>query len=48
MHFGGSDMLSISTTKIDQREKDLASTHIGQLMQWFKDRECIIAPYNFE
>jgi hypothetical protein len=48
MHFGGSDMLSISTTKIDQREKDLASTHIGQLMQWFKDRECIISPYNFE
>jgi hypothetical protein len=32
--------------KTDQR--DLESTYIGQLMQRFEDRECIMAPYNFE
>jgi hypothetical protein len=38
-----------STTKSDQREKkDLASTHIGQLFQWFEDKQCIMSPYNFE
>jgi hypothetical protein len=38
-----------STTKSDQREKkDLVSTHIGQLFQWFEDRQCIMSPYNFE
>jgi hypothetical protein len=34
--------------KLTKEKRDLASTHIGQLLQWFKDRECIIAPYNFE
>jgi hypothetical protein len=37
-----------STTKSDQRERDLASTHIGQLFQWFEDRQYIMPPYNFE
>jgi hypothetical protein len=27
---------------------DHASNHIGQLMQRFEDRECIMPPYNFE
>jgi hypothetical protein len=26
----------------------ITSTHIGQLFQWFKDRQCIMVPYNFE
>jgi ribosomal protein L18E len=34
--------------KLTKEKRDLASTHIGQLMQRFKDRECIMAPYNFE
>jgi hypothetical protein len=34
--------------KLTKEKKDLASTHIGQLMQQFKDRECIMTPYNFE
>jgi hypothetical protein len=34
--------------KLTKEKRDLASTHIGQLLQWFKDRECIMAPYNFE
>jgi hypothetical protein len=31
-----------------KEKRDLASTHIGQLFQWFEDRQCIMAPYNFE
>jgi ribosomal protein L21E len=34
--------------KLTKEKRDLASTHIGQLMQQFKDRECIMIPYNFE
>jgi hypothetical protein len=34
--------------KLTKEKSDLASTHIGQLMQQFQDRECIMAPYNFE
>jgi hypothetical protein len=34
--------------KLTKEKRDLASTHIGQLLQWFKDRQCIVAPYNFE
>jgi ribosomal protein L18E len=34
--------------KLTKEKRDLVSTHIGQLMQRFKDRECIMAPYNFE
>jgi ribosomal protein L18E len=34
--------------KLTKEKRDLASTHIGQLMQRFKDKECIMAPYNFE
>ena len=34
--------------KLTKEKRDLASTHIGQLMQRFEDRECIMAPYNFE
>jgi hypothetical protein len=34
--------------KLTTEKRDLASTHIDQLMQWFKDRECIMTPYNFE
>jgi hypothetical protein len=30
--------------KLTQEKRDLASTHIGQLMEQFKDRECIMAP----
>jgi hypothetical protein len=38
-----------STIKTDQtKKKDLASTHICQLLQWFEDRQCIMAPYNFK
>jgi hypothetical protein len=31
-----------------EEKRDLASTHIGQLFQWFENRQCIMAPYNFE
>jgi hypothetical protein len=34
--------------KLTKEKRDLASTHIGQLMQRFKDRECIMLSYNFE
>ena len=34
--------------KLTKEKRDLASTHIGQLMQRFEDRECIMTPYNFE
>jgi hypothetical protein len=34
--------------KITKEKRDLSLIHIGQLMQWFEDRECIMAPYNFE
>jgi hypothetical protein len=34
--------------KLTKEKRDLASTHIGQLMQRFEDRECIMFPYNFE
>jgi hypothetical protein len=30
--------------KLTKEKRDIASTHIGQLMQRFKDRECIMAP----
>jgi ribosomal protein L18E len=34
--------------KLTKEKRDLASTHIGQLLQLFEDRECIMAPYKFE
>jgi uncharacterized protein YukE len=34
--------------KLTKEKRDLASTHIGQLFQRFKDTQCIMAPYNFE
>jgi uncharacterized protein YukE len=34
--------------KLIKEKKDLASTHIGQLFQRFKDRQCIMPPYNFK
>jgi GR25 family glycosyltransferase involved in LPS biosynthesis len=34
--------------KLIKKKRDLASTNIGQLMQRFKDRECIMSPYNFD
>jgi hypothetical protein len=34
--------------KLTKEKRDLASTHIGQLFQRFEDRQCIMAPYNFE
>jgi hypothetical protein len=34
--------------KLTKEKSDFASTHIGQLIQRFKDRECIMPPYNFE
>jgi ribosomal protein L21E len=34
--------------KLSKEKRDLASTHISQLLQQFEDRECIMAPYNFE
>jgi hypothetical protein len=34
--------------KLTNEKRDLASTHIAQLFQQFKDRQCITAPYNFE
>jgi hypothetical protein len=34
--------------KMTKEKRDLASTHIDKLMQRFKDKECIMAPYNFE
>jgi hypothetical protein len=34
--------------EMTKEKRDLASTNIGQLIQWFKDRECIMAPYNIE
>jgi ribosomal protein L18E len=34
--------------KLTKEKRDLASIHIGQLMQQFKDRECIMTSYNFE
>jgi hypothetical protein len=34
--------------KLTKEKRDLASTHIDQLMQRFQKRECIIASYNFE
>jgi hypothetical protein len=34
--------------KLTKEKRDLASTHIGPLMQRFQNRECIMASYNFE
>jgi hypothetical protein len=34
--------------KLTKEKRDLASTHKGQLLQRFEDRECIMAHYNFE
>jgi hypothetical protein len=34
--------------KLTKEKRDLASTHIGQLLQRFEDRQCIMTPYNFE
>jgi ribosomal protein L18E len=34
--------------KLTKEKRDLASIHIGQLMQWFENRKCIMASYNFE
>jgi hypothetical protein len=34
--------------KLNKEKRDLSSTHIGQLMQRLENRECIMAPYNFE
>jgi ribosomal protein L18E len=34
--------------KLTKEKRDLASIHIGQLMQRFEDRKCIMASYNFE
>jgi transcriptional regulator of aromatic amino acid metabolism len=34
--------------KLTKEKRDLASTHIGQLIQWFKYKECIMTPYNSE
>jgi hypothetical protein len=34
--------------KLTKEKRDLASTHTGQLFQQFKDKQCIMAPYNFE
>jgi hypothetical protein len=34
--------------KLTKEKKYLASTHIVLLLQQFKDRECILTPYNFE
>jgi hypothetical protein len=34
--------------KLIKKKRDLASTNIGQLMQRFEDRECIMSPYNFD
>jgi hypothetical protein len=31
-----------------KEKRYLASTHIGQLMQRFEDRDCVMARYNFE
>jgi chromosomal replication initiation ATPase DnaA len=31
-----------------KEKRDLALTHIGQLFQRFEDKQCIMAPYNFE
>jgi hypothetical protein len=33
--------------KLTIENRDLASTHIGQQLQRFKDRKCIMPPYNF-
>jgi hypothetical protein len=30
--------------KLTKEKRDLASTHIGQLLQQFKERQCIMAP----
>jgi hypothetical protein len=37
-----------STKNLTKEKRELASTHIGQLFQRFKARQCIMAPYNFE
>jgi hypothetical protein len=34
--------------KRTKEKRDLTSTHIGQLFQRFKYRQCIMTPYNFE
>jgi hypothetical protein len=34
--------------KLTKEERDLASTHMGQLLQRFEDRECTMPPYYFE
>jgi hypothetical protein len=34
--------------KLIKEKRDLASTHIGQLMHRFEDKECVMTPYNFE
>jgi ribosomal protein L18E len=34
--------------KLTKEKRDLASIHIGQLMQRFEDRKCIMTSYNFE
>jgi uncharacterized protein YukE len=44
---------SVTTIKkaqqnLTKEKSDIVSTHIGQLFQQFEDRQCIMAPYNFE
>jgi hypothetical protein len=34
--------------KTNKREKDIASTHLGQIMMRFQGKDCILAPYNFK
>jgi hypothetical protein len=33
---------------LTKEKRDIASTHVGQIFQRFEDRQCIVAPYNFE
>jgi hypothetical protein len=34
--------------KLTKEKRYPASNDIGQIMQWFEDRECIMSLYNFE
>jgi hypothetical protein len=42
--------MKLSNTKrqLTNEKRSIASTYLGQVMLWFQDEECIMAPYNFK
>jgi hypothetical protein len=37
-----------SQTQLTKEKRDIASTHLGQIMLCFQDKDCIVAIYNFK